>query len=126
MENYYYNGQGPNSFGIQPHSIATCIILTFVTCGIYGICWMIRLNDEINLLAGEPDATSGGMVFVLSLVTCGIYAFYWAFKMGEKVDRIKGNPCGSTNILFLVLCFVGVGTIVNYCIMQDTINHIVE
>ena len=61
---------------------------SFLTCGIYSIYWMIKLNDEVNQLAGEPQATSGGMVFLFSLITCGIYGIYWAYKMGERCDRI--------------------------------------
>jgi nitrogen fixation-related uncharacterized protein len=105
---------------IKTRSIPVCIILSIVTCGIYDIYWLIKLNDEINQLSGETGATSGGMVFLLSIVTCGIYTFYWSYKMGERVDKIKGGE-GSSNILYLVLCFLAL-QIVNLCLMQDTIN----
>ena len=109
-------------------NIILCIVLSFVTCGIYGIYWMIKLNDEINLLDGTPDDTSGGMVFLLTLITCGIYSFFWMYKMGGKVDNIKagmGNASGSmqSSVLFLILNLLGLG-IVNYCLMQDTINKV--
>lgn len=105
---------------IPPRNIVVALLLTFVTCGIYSIYWMIKLNDEINLLAEEPDATSGGMVFLFSLITCGIYGLYWMYKMGERVDKIN-NKEGYTGILYLVLSLFGLG-IVSYCLMQDTIN----
>lgn len=122
-QNVYANNivyQSGPSHNIQPRNIAVAIILAIVTCGIYNIYWMIKLNDEINCLANDPTATSGGMVFLLTLVTCGIYGYFWFYKMGEKCDRIKGVT-GSTGILYLVLGIFGVG-IVNYCLMQDTIN----
>lgn len=105
-------------------NIVLCIVLTVVTCGIYGIYWMICLNNEINQLAGETEATSGGMVVLLTIVTCGIYGLFWFFKMGERVDKIKGVAGGSTNIIYLVLSIFGLA-IVNYCLMQDTINKVV-
>lgn len=108
-------------------SIGVAILLTIVTCGIYGIIWMIKLNDELNQLAGKTDATSGGMVFLLSIVTCGIYTFFWLYKMGENVEIIKANngmPAGSSPIIYLVLAFLGLG-IVDYCLMQDTVNKVV-
>ena len=116
------NGTGYNypNPGITPRSIPVCVILSIITCGIYGIYWMIKLNDEINLLAGEPGATSGGMVFLFSIITCGIYGLYWQYKMGEKCDRIK-RTSGSSGILYLILAIVGFG-IIGYCLMQDTIN----
>ena len=99
------------------------MILSIVTCGIYGIYWLIKLNDEINILANDPGATSGGIVFLLSIVTCGIYLFYWLYKMGEKCDRIKGTS-SSSGILYLILGIVGF-SIISYCLMQDTINKAV-
>ncbi|MGN1267690.1 MAG: DUF4234 domain-containing protein [Dorea sp.] len=118
-----YNGNGNNigaNFGITSRSIPVAIILSIVTCGIYGIYWMIKLNDEVNLLSGEVDGTSGGMVFLFSLITCGIYSIYWMFKMGERCDRIKGVD-GNSHILYLVLSIFRLD-IIAYCLIQDTIN----
>lgn len=110
--------------GITPRNIAVAVILSLVTCGLYSIYWMIKMNDEINTLAGEPNATSGAMVFVLSIVTCGIYSLFWVFKMGERCDRIKGTEGGNSNILYLVITLLSLGIVV-YCLMQDTINKAV-
>lgn len=126
QNNTGYNQNGGGYYptpGITPRSIPVCVILSIVTCGIYGIYWMIKLNDEINMLANEPGATSGGIVFLLSIVTCGIYGLYWQYKMGERCDRIKGTA-GSSGILYLILAIVGF-SIVGYCLMQDTINKAV-
>ena len=105
-------------------SIVVCILLSIVTCGIYGIYWMIKLNDELNAAAGKVNATSGGAVFLFTLITCGIYGFFWYYKMGENVDAIKtskGLASSNTGIIYLVLGLFGLG-IVNYCLMQDTLN----
>ena len=51
---------GGGSYGIERRSIPLSVILTIVTCGLYGLYWIIKLNDEINQLAGEPNATSSG------------------------------------------------------------------
>ena len=118
-----YRQPGNNSssrFGITPRSIPLCIIFSLITCGIYGIYWMIKLNDEVNIVSGEPQATSGGIVFLLTVVTCGIYGLYWLYKMGERCDRIKGVN-GSSGILYLILGLVGF-SIISYCLIQDTLN----
>lgn len=122
----YVPAPGPgNTGGIMPRSIVVAIVLTIVTCGIYGIYWMIKLNDEINQLSGEYQATSGVMVFLFGIITCGIYYWYWQYKMGQRCDRINRVPNGSSGILYLVLAFFGLG-IVGYCLMQDTINKAVS
>lgn len=111
---------------INKKNIATCIILSLITCGIYGIIWFISLTDDVNTLSGETEATSGGMAFLFSLITCGIYAWFWMYKQGEKLDNIavsKGLASSSRGILYLVLGLFGLG-IVSYALMQDSLNKL--
>lgn len=113
---------------VQRRDIAVAIILSLVTCGIYGIYWFIKLNDEINTITGNTQDTSGGVAFLLSIVTCGIYTFFWMYKMGEKLDNhyvANGMASGSRGVLYLVLSLFGLG-IVSYALMQDSVNKIVE
>ena len=69
---------------MRERNIALCIIFTLLTCGIYGIYWMIVLNDEMLDALGE-NGTSGGMVFLFSLITCGIM---------DSTGFIKWQPGG--------------------------------
>lgn len=75
---------------MKQRSVGIAILLTIITCGIYGIYWLIMLNDETNYVSGhQQDGTSGGVVFLLTLVTCGIYGYYWCYKQGEKLNEAK-------------------------------------
>ena len=110
---------------VKERNIALCIILYFVTCGIYGIIWFITMTDDANAAVGKPG-TSGGMAFLLSIVTCGIYSLYWAYKQGDKLDeakQAKGIPSGNSGIIYLLLCVFGLG-IVAYALMQDSLNKL--
>lgn len=110
---------------MKQRNIAVSIILTIVTCGIYGFVWMAMLNDELSAVSGRQNATSGGMVVLFSIITCGIYGIYWAYKMGETVEAIhaqRGVPSSSAPILYLVLTLLGVG-IVAYALMQNELNQ---
>ena len=70
---------------MKQRSVGIAILLSIITCGIYGIYWLIMLNDETNYVSGhQQDGTSGGVVFLLTLVTCGIYGYYWCYKQGES------------------------------------------
>ena len=98
---------------IQRREIAISIVLSVITCGIYGIYWFIKLNDEINYLADDRMATTGGMAFLFSILSCG-----------EKLDGIyinKGWPAQSRGIIYLILSFFGL-SIVSYALMQDSVN----
>lgn len=108
---------------VQQRNIALCIILSLVTCGIYGIYWFICLTNDTNTAANE-EGTSGGMAFLLTIVTCGIYGLYWAYKRGEKIDKAKsdrGMETSNAAILYLVLCIFGLG-IIAYALMQSELN----
>ena len=77
-QNNNQNGGGYAQYTrpISRREIGLCILFTLITCGIYGIYWMIVLNDDVNEVVGDRTATSGGMVFLFSLLTCGIYGIY--------------------------------------------------
>ena len=127
----YGGPQGANFGGgrvpIQNRNIAVCIILSIVTCGIYGIYWFICMVNDLNLASDNPADTSGGVVFLLTLVTCGIYGLYWFYKAGEKVSIVKAKSTGytdsSSGILYLILALFGL-QIINYCLIQSELNKV--
>lgn len=111
---------------IRQRNIAVCIILSLVTCGIYGIYWFVCLTDETNIAAQE-NGTSGGMTVLLTIITCGIYGLYWAYKCGEKIDRahnLRGEPASNGGILYLLVYIFG--GIITYALIQNELNKFVE
>ena len=38
---------------IKERNIGVCILLTLVTCGIYGIFWFISLTDDMRVASGD-------------------------------------------------------------------------
>ena len=112
---------------IQKRDIAVSIILTLVTCGIYGIIWFINLTDEVKRASDDTEFVSGGLAFLLSLVTCGIFEIYWAYKIGElmkKAEEKNGMPIKENSVLYLILHLFGLG-IVTYALVQSELNDIV-
>lgn len=110
---------------MKQRSVGIAILLSIITCGIYGIYWLIMLNDETNYVSGhQQDGTSGGVVFLLTLVTCGIYGYYWCYKQGEKLNEAKmqrGIVDSSASVLYLILSIFGL-SIVSYALMQSELN----
>ena len=108
---------------IKERNLAVAIILTIVTCGIYGLYWFVKLTDETKYLTGT-DGADGITALLLTLVTCGIYGLYWNYKLGEKVDMLKrnrGQDSTSSSVLFIILAICGL-TIVNYVIARSELN----
>ncbi len=101
-------------------NIVLSIVLSIVTCGIYGLYWMYTINDSAVRTDPVQWNTGFGMVLLLTLVTCGIYSYFWYYKMG----KVFGSKLGNDNsVLYIILAVVGLG-IVNYALIQNDINTI--
>ena len=100
--------------------IALSIVLTIITCGIYGLYWIAKVQDD-SLEISKETGTSGGMVVLLSIITCGIYFLFWMYNLGKRIDKITENPDGSSNIIYLILAICGLG-IVSLCLAQNELN----
>ena len=123
MNSYLFKGE---FVMIERRNIAVCIVLTLVTCGTYGIYWIVCLTNDVNTVSGDVNGTSGGMVVLLTIVTCGIYGIYWAYKQGEKLDFTKNNrgiPSSNSGVLYLILQIFGFG-IIAYALMQNELNKL--
>lgn len=129
--NYQQNPYGGPAGGyrapVPSRSIATCVLLSIVTCGIYMLYWLVCLANDLNTASGRMSDTSGGMLLLLSIVTCNIYLIYWMYKAGEKVNYIRqrngDSPDSSTSILYLILSIFGLD-IVSMCLIQSELNRV--
>jgi len=109
---------------VQQRNIALCVILSLVTCGIYGLYWFVCMTDDTNTVANE-EGTSGVLALVLTIVTCGIYGLYWAYKRGELLDKAKvnrGMPASNGGVLYLILYIFG--GIIAYALIQNELNKL--
>ena len=112
---------------MKQRSIPVAIILSIVTCGIYGLYWFVCITNEMNALSNQNGAPSGGLSLVLSIITCNIYGIYWAYKMGEKVDVAKqqrGIPSSNSGILYLILQLFGL-SVIGMALMQNEANNMI-
>jgi hypothetical protein len=101
-------------------SIATAIILSILTCGIYTIFWMVGLNNDVQRTNGEnPD---GVTVILLSIITCGIYGLIWNYRMGTKIEQAGGRNEG---LVYLLLSVFGLG-LVSLALMQVAYNDLLD
>lgn len=105
---------------IKSRNIVTCIILSIVTCGIYGIYWVICLAREAVAVKDSSDSAVLEIVLMLFLPFVG---FYLAEQKLTAGCAEKGIPHKDNSVLYLILGLVGLG-IVNYCMMQNDLNNL--
>lgn len=126
----YCNGCGANleepktnNTLITKREIALCIVLSIITCGIYGLVWFVLMTNESNNLVEEKTA-NGVLALLYTILTCGIYSIYWNYKMGKKMYEagLKSNKnIDDNSILYLILSLFGL-SIINYCLIQNDLN----
>lgn len=111
---------------IKKRSIALYIILSIITCGLFGIYWEYCLVNDTNTATGNTDGKNGIVVILLNLITCGIFWWIWVYKAGEGLDTVKvknGGQAGNRAILYLILSIFGLG-IVAVALIQNELNEL--
>lgn len=117
---------------IEKRDIAMCVVLSIVTCGIYGWVWIYRMTEDAGFLTNDKEF-SGTKAVLFGLLTCGIYNIYWAYKMGEKIEESKKKislPVEDYATLYLILAvanyFCGITNLIMLCLAQSELNKIAE
>ena len=105
-------------------NIVLCVILSIVTCGIYGLYWMYTLNESARTVNPNEWQMEGVLAVVLTIVTCGLYGWYWLYRCGDALDQLRysqGERAGYLGILYLLLGVFSLG-IISYALMQVELN----
>ncbi|MCD7889323.1 MAG: DUF4234 domain-containing protein [Oscillospiraceae bacterium] len=99
--------------------IVMYILLTIITCGIYGYWFIYQMAQDVNeMCKDDGEHTSGLVAFILlSMITCGFYAYYWYYKLGNRLQAnapsygLSFAESGTTVLLWCVigalLCGIG-------------------
>ena len=68
-------------------SLVMYILLTIVTCGIYGYYFIYKLADDLNEMCKDDGEKTGGLIayILLSIITCNFYQLYWMYKIGNRL-----------------------------------------
>ena len=108
---------------LPERNIVVAIILSIVTCGIYGLYWFVKLTDEAKTVSNGTNA-NGVLAVVYTILTCGIYSIYWSYKMGQNMHtagKMHNKNISDNSVIYLVLSIFGLG-IVNYALIQNDLN----
>ena len=105
---------------IKQRNIVVCILLTLITCGIYGIYWVIMLAKEAVSVKDPADNAVLEIVLMILLPFVGIFLTEKKFAEGcaERGVAHKDN-----SVLYLILGLIGLG-IVGICMLQNDLNKL--
>ena len=105
---------------IKPRNIVTAILLTIVTCGIYGIYWIIMLTREA---VSVKDMSDNALLEIILMLFLPFVGFMLVEKKFAEGLNAKGFAHSDNSILYLILGLVGLG-IVPLCMIQNDLNKL--
>lgn len=103
------------------------LVLSLVTCGIYGIYWWIVTGNDIKNALGREDINPT-MDIVLAFVTCGIWLIYMHFKYPQLILEMQdrtGVPRNDISVISILLAVFGLG-LVAQMMMQTELNKVYD
>ncbi len=115
-------------------SLAMYIILTIVTCGIYGFWFIHSIADDLNVACeGDGENTPGLAAYILlSIVTCGIYNIWWIYKVGNRIAvnapryNLRFQENGTTLLMWYIvgILLCGIGSFVAIYMLIRNMNQL--
>ncbi len=133
---YGYAGQGGQAYPPPPltgfrgvvRSPVSVILLTVLTCGIYGLIWFYSIANELNALLGDEGATNPS--YSLLGILCFVFSFILMSQVDAavmEVDRRRGRYTESRFLIWVLLSvFVGVGFYMMEYDVQTRLNALYE
>ncbi len=116
----------------EPRNIVLYVILTFVTCGIWGLVWFFQLGGDIQTLRGD-DKPNTLVDFLLTILTCGLWGIYVAYQwplLLQEPARDRGiHVDNNLPVISLVLYFLGfafVSLILVQSVANQALTHVPE
>jgi hypothetical protein len=99
---------------------ATVIVLTVVTCGIYGYIWLYKTSDELRAATGDPTINPTTDI-LLSLITCGIWYIYAMYRNTKKCfDVFRAmNYQREDKSTIVLICAIFAGIIAPYFAQEE-------
>ena len=114
--------------------LASYIILSIITCGIYSYYFLYKLAHDVNIACENDKQTTPGLAafIILSFVTCGIYACYWYYKLGNRLAAnasyygMNFQENGTTVLMWFIfgMLLCGIGPFIGMHILIKNSNKL--
>ena len=114
-----------NTIVIYTRKVSKCLLLSFLTLGIYALYWQYLLIK--NVKSAKKDSSDCGDE-LLCMMFIPAYMPYWWFVSGRQVkDEFakRGFVAYGNEFVYLLLAIFG-GGVVSMAIMQNDFNMLVK
>lgn len=108
----------------QERGVAMGIVLTILTCGLWGLVLQYKIGDEINAHQGK-GRIHAGVDLLLAFVTCGLWGIYLMYRYPRELQETlaeEGMPTSDLVVPCMLLSLFGLH-IVAVAILQNELNR---
>ena len=101
------------------------LVLSFVTCGVYGLYEIYKVSSELRAALGRQDINPT-LDIVLGLVTCGLYFIYLAYRYPQLILELQdrtGQPRNDISLVSIILAICGL-SVVSIFMIQTELNKV--
>ena len=96
------------------------ILLSIITCGLYGIYWLYKTCEELGAyLQNDLNPT---MEIVLTVVTCGLWGLWLMYRllvMVEQAQAMAGVEVKDIKLICLVLALIGLSPVSQWLFITE-------
>lgn len=117
---------------IQQRNFWMVLLLSVITCGIYGFYYIYTMTRDLNQIIGEQKFDPA-LAVLLSIVTCGIFTYIWYYQYGNNIqevaqaNQIKVYENGTSYLLWMILgSFIIVGPLIAEYLFICNFNKVAE
>ncbi len=110
---------------LKNRNIVTVILLSLVTCGIYGLYWIYQTATELEDAGRSGSSMSPTALLIITLFFPYIGYLLFGMAADQNLNNVRmqrGMPTVDNKILYMVLGFII--PIVLVCLVQNEINKL--
>ena len=91
------------SIGFERRNVSSCVILTILTCGIFGIVWLTKICKDLGRLHGEENPVGSEVLLYLFVP---FYSVYWGYAKGKQMyedSKKRGGNLTDRKFVYLFM-----------------------
>jgi hypothetical protein len=121
---------------IKRRSLLTLVLLSIITCGIYGIIFWYNYSDDMNKVCnGDGKQTQNYIIVILlGFITCGIYPIIWFYGIGNRLQEnaprygVNFTENGTTILMWEIFgsLICGIGPFIAMYILIKNMNILAD
>ena len=89
--------------GFARRNVGSCIVLTIMTCGIFGIIWLVKICKDLGRLHGDENPVGSEVLLYLFVP---FYSVYWGYDKGRQMyedSKKRGGNLTDRKYIYLFM-----------------------